>query len=897
MKAILRKRTVLLTCLCLCIAGLMMTVQAAGTDEESVYLDPLTFEQGEQILPVTIDPADGTAVVDGGASKEAIKDVYALSKKESRQLTSGSKAQNKEAILEYLLQDPCIVHEQKDGTLRAAYPFAMKTLIVLLEEGQLEDTFGAVDVIYDSDDGTYYLQYASQEDTAAAYAALAEVWGKENVLIDLPASPNADKYDPSTGDQTFSSYTTNKSLSWGVDVMYMDKLRDWCAQNPASGTLKVAVIDTGIRVDETTEKIIDGYGIDASRILTGSCASISSSIYNYSALLDQSDSGWQPKTCQYADLKGHGTHVMSTVMDGTPSQVKVFALRSNSKNRKVDSPSYYSNLDIVSIVKAVEQAGARGAKVANISLAVNCYDYATGDTRGYYGKGITSLDDITEDTFFYYSNELSKAIAKYDLCLVASAGNDGDDSTKRWHFPSSISSVIEVSNLKLSSGNFGLSSSSNYGSNVSFCAPGTNIVGAGYDWDTHKACYTTMSGTSMASPHITAALATLRLYYPDLDNKGAVDLLKKVCKDLGDTGWDEKFGYGMPQFKTQCNMVFNYNNSVTPNLTVTVPKGMPLKKPATPSKEGHEFGGWYQDKNLTQPYEFGKPVLGSSNLYAKWDKIHYQIKFDYQGHGYTNDYTFVAWNEYLLPPMLPTDFGWKFCGWYLESSCVTRYYFDEPVKSAFTLYGKWEKINIDDITPTDEAADDAPYLSLVGDITDLYTYPDTSTNTMTITWTDVGAVNYRVLYRNAVDYDWIYDWTAGYSYYELNGLKLNSCYDFRICAFAYDSYNQWIRGDYTPIQRVWFKPAKSFKVKAKKKAIRVTWKKISGANGYQVLYSTSPYMDNAKVVNVKGGSKKAKTIKKLKKNKRYYVQVRGYKNKYGSKYLGNQSKIKSAKVK
>ena len=50
----------------------------------------------------------------------------------------------------------------------------------------------------------------------------------------------------------------------------------------------------------------------------------------------------------------------------------------------------------------------------------------------------------------------------------------------------------------------------------------------------------------------------------------------------------------------------------------TVDKGDKITKPASPTKEGYTFAGWYSDKELTQEYDFGKDVTGNITLYAKW---------------------------------------------------------------------------------------------------------------------------------------------------------------------------------------------------------------------------------------------------------------------------------------
>ena len=85
-------------------------------------------------------------------------------------------------------------------------------------------------------------------------------------------------------------------------------------------------------------------------------------------------------------------------------------------------------------------------------------------------------------------------------------------------------------------------------------------------------------------------------------------------------------------------------------------------------------------------------------------------------------------------------------------------------------------------------------------------------------------------------------------------------------------------------------------VKAKK-AFTVKWKKKSGVTGYQVRYSLKSSMKGSKTVKVKSAKTVSKKVKKLKKKKRYYVQVRTYKVVNGKTYWSGWSAKKSVKTK
>ena len=82
--------------------------------------------------------------------------------------------------------------------------------------------------------------------------------------------------------------------------------------------------------------------------------------------------------------------------------------------------------------------------------------------------------------------------------------------------------------------------------------------------------------------------------------------------------------------------------------------------------------------------------------------------------------------------------------------------------------------------------------------------------------------------------------------------------------------------------------------KAKQATIR--WAKVKNVDGYVVEYSTKANMKSAKKKNVKA-STISLTVKKLKKGKKYYVRVRGYKVIDGQKVYTQYSAKKAVKIK
>lgn len=87
------------------------------------------------------------------------------------------------------------------------------------------------------------------------------------------------------------------------------------------------------------------------------------------------------------------------------------------------------------------------------------------------------------------------------------------------------------------------------------------------------------------------------------------------------------------------------------------------------------------------------------------------------------------------------------------------------------------------------------------------------------------------------------------------------------------------------------------KVKGYKKALEVSYAKVSGVGGYQIQVATDKkFKKNKKTVTAKKSKTKVK-INKLKGKKKYYVRIRAYKNVSGKKVYGSWSKVKTVKTK
>ena len=84
---------------------------------------------------------------------------------------------------------------------------------------------------------------------------------------------------------------------------------------------------------------------------------------------------------------------------------------------------------------------------------------------------------------------------------------------------------------------------------------------------------------------------------------------------------------------------------------------------------------------------------------------------------------------------------------------------------------------------------------------------------------------------------------------------------------------------------------------AKKGRANISWKKISGASGYEVYMSQYKSKGFKKKAAVKKQKVVSASVKGLKSGKKYYVKIRAYRTINGKKVYGAYSKIKSITIK
>lgn len=306
----------------------------------------------------------------------------------------------------------------------------------------------------------------------------------ENAIEALRRNPNVTTIEP---DGFFHKIDEELDNTWGVKRI-------------GGGTVHAAG-NKGLNVPVA---IIDS-GIDYSHPDLGGCLGAGCKVAGgYDFVNNDAD----PK-----DDNGHGTHVAGTVaardnetgVVGVAPEAKLYGL----KVLNASGSGSFSD-----VIKAVEWVVDNGIKVTNNSYG------SSGDP----GTLVRAAFD----------NSYSAGVLH-----IAAAGNSGNCAGKNDSvgYPAKYASVVAVAATNQSDTRACFSST---GPAVEISAPGVGInstrSGGGY---------VVYSGTSMASPHVAGVAALLINTVESPSNSEIRSLLASTAQDLGATGRDPLYGYGL----------------------------------------------------------------------------------------------------------------------------------------------------------------------------------------------------------------------------------------------------------------------------------------------------------------------------------------------------------------
>lgn len=131
--------------------------------------------------------------------------------------------------------------------------------------------------------------------------------------------------------------------------------------------------------------------------------------------------------------------------------------------------------------------------------------------------------------------------------------------------------------------------------------------------------------------------------------------------------------------------------------------------------------------------------------------------------------------------------------------------------------------------------------------------------------------------------------------YKASSLKNSTAYYYQIRAYkTVNDKNYYGEAGNTVFTFIKPSKVKLTSVTLSKTTLNVEWKKIN-CSGYEITYTTdSKFKKGLKTVKIKNPKTVKKAIKKLKKNKKYYVKVRAYTDYNGVRYYGDRSTMLSS---
>ncbi|NLN50451.1 MAG: hypothetical protein GX149_02375, partial [Acholeplasmataceae bacterium] len=124
--------------------------------------------------------------------------------------------------------------------------------------------------------------------------------------------------------------------------------------------------------------------------------------------------------------------------------------------------------------------------------------------------------------------------------------------------------------------------------------------------------------------------------------------------------------------------------------TVEVENNKKLEEPNQLVKEGYEFLGWYTDIDFSSKWDFEKNAVKSNLvLYAKWEKLTFEVSFDVDG-GSTVEPKTIGYDEFISKPKNPTKEGYSFDGWFKDEEYQEEWDFlADSIRAKTIIYAKW----------------------------------------------------------------------------------------------------------------------------------------------------------------------------------------------------------------
>lgn len=392
---------------------------------------------------------------------------------------------------------------------KSEYREEVERRVIFKNDKAPKNGYGRRNIFYYEAGEYFILEYDNSKDAKKAAERLAKDYPEALVLqdrivnMDKPVKTLKHNWDSAApkkeGEEPPTAFDGWKALG-------LDKLKE--ASKNWQGGITVGVIDSGINRHHPLFK----NRLDKENSI------------NFA--IDSEDKGAYDDP-PYVRSDGHGTHVSGIIAKATPEQVKIMAIRVFDIT---------GSASLMTITMGIDYAREKKVPVVNMSLG---------------------HESPTKEEKDFMNESIKKSLEENTVLCVAS-GNEYTNVKNS--YPASNGITMAIGSMELRKGStpedkdYVKSDFSNNGRLLDFVAPGRNIESAhvinveGKPKDYNYTCI--MSGTSMATPYMSAEAAMVKWKHPEYSHWDVYATFQDYAKDIKPEGKDEDTGYGYVDFSS-----------------------------------------------------------------------------------------------------------------------------------------------------------------------------------------------------------------------------------------------------------------------------------------------------------------------------------------------------------
>ncbi len=278
---------------------------------------------------------------------------------------------------------------------------------------------------------------------------------------------------------------------------------------------------------------------------------------NISSLSYDTQNGRSPSI--FISGSSHGTHVAGIIGAEKDNNLQVVGVAPKSKIMSISNPLYVTQSLSEELANGINWAVQNGAHIINNSW---------GDQGGSYYNDLHSA--VLEDAI---TNALNNGRNGLGTILVFASGN----RAPAIDYPASFHDDALVVGAISSSGN--RTNFSGYGNDLDIVAPGKGILSTIQNQGTAS-----LSGTSMAAPHVAGVAALILSVNPNLNVQEVNTIIEETAQKVGDYSytntvnkpngdWNKQMGYGLVNAYQAVLLAQSYNCSDNLSITQNVNSG------------------------------------------------------------------------------------------------------------------------------------------------------------------------------------------------------------------------------------------------------------------------------------------------------------------------------------